>query len=330
MRNISLSVFLILFSAPICAAPKAILKSEQLSLENIDAKSKVHFEAALKCYEEGNWEAASERLYKIDLYYGKSSYIQETCFYLGMAQYHLNENAEANYYLTRYLKGENNPEHFRETLEAKFAIAERYRMGEKRRMYDSKKLPAWVGGELMAIEIYDEITATIPCDDLAIRSFYSKGSLLFQIGMYNDAVSTLQTLIRRFPKNELAVESYILIEEIFVKQSGIEKQNTDILELARVNLKHFELDFPKEERLSFAKSLVTQIEETFADSLYNIGQLYERKGELEAATIYYYQTLHQFPNTELAKKGYERIKAIAPKDVADKCLAHLNNQIQVP
>ena len=58
-----------------------------------------------------------------------------------------------------------------------------------------------------AIEIYDEIIATIPCDDLAIRAMYSKGLILFNISMFNDAVSTLQSLIRRFSKHELALDS---------------------------------------------------------------------------------------------------------------------------
>jgi hypothetical protein len=328
MRNFILSLSLILFSQSLSAAPKLNSIKKPFSIEQIDLKAKDLFLAGKELIEQENWAQASEKFYMINRFCSKSSYMQEACFYLGVAQYNLGELAESNYYLTNYLKGENNPEHFRKTLETKFAIAEKFRMGEKRRMYDSKKLPAWAGGEMVAIEIYDEITATIPCDELAIQSFFSKGRLLYQISMYNDAVSTLQTLIRRFPKNELAIDSYILIEEIFVDQSRIEMQNTDILELARINLRHFEQDFPKEERITYAQSLVYQIEETFANSLFDIGQLYEKKGNIDSATIYYYQALHQFPNTQLAKKSYERIVAIAPTDVAEKCFAHLSNKIK--
>jgi outer membrane protein assembly factor BamD (BamD/ComL family) len=292
--------------------------------QDTPTKCKEFFNQGRAFFDTQKWDLASQKFYFVDLNYPKFENIQETCFYLGMSQFHLGELAEANLYLTRYLKGESNPEYFREVIETKFAIAEQFRMGEKRRIYDSKRCPKWAGGEMLAIEIYDEIIATIPCDELAIQSLYSKGRVLFDIAMYNDAVTTLQTLIRRFPKNELSIEAYVLIEEIFVVQSEIEQQNSDILELARINLRHFEQDFPKEERINYAKELVTKIEGTFATSLFNIGQLYERKGQLEAAAIYYFQALYQFPKTDLAQECYKRIQKIAPKDVAEKCYAHLN------
>lgn len=282
------------------------------------------FEDGMKLFEEKQWRQASGRFYALEKMDAASPYMQEACFYQGLCQYYLHEYSEANMYMGRYLKGSSNPEYFRQAIEAKFNIAEQLRMGETKRMYDSKLLPKWAGGEMLAIEIYDEINATIPCDELAIRSLFSKGKLLFDISLFNDAVATLQTLIRRFPRNELAIESYILIEEIFAVQSKIEVQNTDILELARLNLKHFEQDYPKEERIAYAEKLVREIEITFAQSLFDVGQLYERKGQIDAACIYYFQAIRQFPQTDLAKESYQRIEAIAPKDVAEKCFAYMH------
>ena len=69
---------------------------------------------------------------------------------------------------------------------------------------------------------------------------------------------------------------------------------------------------------------MNQIEETFAVSLFQIGQLYERKGEFGAATIYYMQAIRQFPKTTLAKDCHQRLEAIAPKDVVEKSFAFLN------
>lgn len=322
MRIITLTFSLFIFFQSLSADP--YFKFNPAVKQESSARCAESFKKGLELYQAGQWDLASQKFYYIDQNHPKSEHIHETYYYLGMSQYYLAEYAEANLYLTRYLKGVSNPEYFREVIETKYNIAERFRMGEKRRIYDSKRCPKWAGGEMLAIEIYDEITATIPCDELAIQSLYSKARLLFEIAMYNDAVSTLQTLIRRFPRNELAIEAYVLIEEIFVVQSEIEQQNSDILELARINLRHFEQDFPKEERIVYAQELVNRIEVTFATALYNIGQLYERKGELQAATIYYFQAIYQFPQTDLAKECYKRIESIAPKDVAEKCLAHLN------
>lgn len=289
-------------------------------------KSKQFFIWGKECYDREDWQEATERFTYIEKHFPKSKGLQESFFYIGMSQFHLREYAHANIYLDKYLNGDSNPEFFRKAIETKFAIAEKYRAGEKRRFYDSKRLPKWAGGEMEAIEIYDEVIATIPCDELAIQSMYCKGLLLFDIGMYNDAVSALQVLIRRFPKHELALDSYVLIEEIFLVQSEIETQNTDLLELARINLRHFEQDFPKDERVAYAQDLVRQIEETFAISLFNIGQLYERKGEISAASIYYLQAIKQFPETSLAKDCHARIEQIAPKDMIEKSFAYLNRK----
>ena len=74
--------------------------------------------------------------------------------------------------LSDYLKKSASPKHFEEAIEMKFAIAEFFREGGKKRLFGSHKLPAIMPAREDALKIYDEVITTLPHHDIC-HSFSS-------------------------------------------------------------------------------------------------------------------------------------------------------------
>ena len=67
-----------------------------------------------------------------------------------------------------------------------------------------EKMPQWVSAHEDALNIYDEVIATLPRHDVAARSLFNKARMLSGDGKYKESIDSYQILIRRFPKHQLA------------------------------------------------------------------------------------------------------------------------------
>lgn len=278
-----------------------------------------HFQLGLNAIESDNWKEAARQFKIVTTGFPNSSYVSDGLFYLGVADYNLEEYDIANKTFNDYLKSQNNPKYFQEAVEYKYSIAEKLASGARRRINGSKKLPKWLTGKSMAIEIYDEVIAAMPCHDIAACALYSKGSLLRCSKNYRDAVDSYQMVIKRFPKHELAPEAYLAISSVYVEQSELEFQNPDVLAFAEINYNRFKQDFPREERLCQAEEDVLTIKEYYANGLYETGLFYERKEMPWASIIYYRNAALQFPETSVAQKCQARLDCLDPQARLD-CL----------
>ena len=137
-----------------------------------------HYNLGLAEIDKQNWMEAAKQFRIVTTSYPNSTYASDAYFYLGVAEYELEEMDFANQALTTYLKTKNNPKYFHEAIEYKFGIAEKLNEGYKKRFFGTKKMPKWASGKSLAIEIYDEVVASLPCHDLAAKALYSKGALL--------------------------------------------------------------------------------------------------------------------------------------------------------
>jgi outer membrane protein assembly factor BamD (BamD/ComL family) len=229
---------------------------------------------------------------------------------LGVAYYYLDNFDFANQELSVYLSTPGSTTFFEDAVRYKFFVAEAFRFGAKQRIIQWKQCPRWASGYTLALTIYDEIITTLPNHDLAAQALFSKGSLLKYLQEYRESIDAFQTLIRRFPKHELAPESYLIITQVYIEQAQFEFQNPDILDLAKINLKRFKEDFPREERLNKAHEDVFALEEVYANGLYTTGLFYEKKCRPRASVIYYQKAIVDFPNTLTAQLCRERLNAL--------------------
>ncbi len=260
-----------------------------------------HYRLGIEAYNACEWQEALHNFRAIVCSYPNASCALDCYFYQGACYFYLDELDFANESLSQYLKMQNNPKYFEETIEYKFYIAERFRCGACKRFFGTKQLPKWASGRSLGLQIYDEVICSLPAHDLAARALYYKGVLLWEDDAFRESIDSFQTLIRRFPKHELAPEAYLAIADVYVEQACCEFQNPDLLALAGINLRKFSRDFPRDERISLVEERVQWMKESFARGLYEIGRFYERKGKPSAAAIYYAKAIKDFPDTEIAE-----------------------------
>ena len=271
-----------------------------------------HFAVGLEAIQAQDWSMAAMQFNIVAVNFPATNYGKEAFFYLGAAYFYLKEYDFANEAFSRYLTVHTGPEFFQEAVEYKFCIAICLAKGEKRRCFGKKQLPKWACGKQMALQIYDEVIAAMPCQEIAARALVSKGRLLWKLKEYRGAVESFNLVIRRFPKHPLAPDSYVIISQIYLEQCCNEPRNPDILPLAQINMRRFARDFPREERLCEVESNLASLMEINARGLYHTGQFYERTEKCEAAVIYYKIAVHQFPETRIASKCRKRLYCLDP------------------
>lgn len=266
-----------------------------------------HFNIGMRAMESADWREAVRQFQIVSANFPMSVSGQEANYYLGAAYFQCEEFDFANDAFSQYLKGHNNPQYFEEVITYKFAIANKFKNGARKHFFGTKQLPKWAPGQALAIEIYNEVIAAVPCHDLAAWSLFSKGEMLREDRAYRESVDVFQQLIKRFPKHELAPESYLIISKIYIEQSQCELQNPDLIAFSQINLRRFKQDFPREERLGEVEQDVLTLKEIYAHSLYDTGLFYERKNYPNASIIYYQNAIIQFPDTLVAQRCKQRL-----------------------
>jgi outer membrane protein assembly factor BamD (BamD/ComL family) len=270
-----------------------------------------HYRLGVEAMNKKDWKEASDQFRILSVNFADTPLGQDAYYYYGISEYNLQELDGANDAFTEYLKGQNNPQFFEETMQYKYSIACELKNGAKVRMFGSRHCPRWASGKELAIEIFDEVITALPCHDLTVNAHYYKGELLCDLRLYRDSIDVYLQLIRRFPKHELAPQSYLRITEVYLEQCKREFQNPDLIALADLIVRRFKVDFPRSELISRAESNFIEIKEVYAQGLYETGQLYERKKEPRASIIYYQSAITQFPETAIASLCRQRLSVLS-------------------
>ena len=277
-----------------------------------------HYELGMKAMDDANWDEAAQQFQIVAKNFPSDSHYHDSLFYLGVSYFYLHELEFANEAFSKYLQAESSPRFFVEAVGFKLEIANQFRNGAKKRFFGKKSLPKWASAGDLAQEIYTEIITALPCHDYAAEALFAKASLLWEEQDFRESVDTFQSLIRRFPKHELAPLAYLSINRVYINQAEAEFQNPDLLALAQINVRRFERDFPKEERIAEAQADVQRLKELYAKGLFDTGQFYERKGKPMAAIIYYKKTVAQFPDTASADACRKRMAVLTEVINLDK------------
>lgn len=269
-----------------------------------------HFRIGLVALEHQDWEEAAQQFRIVTSTFRNTALGQESFYYLGIAYFNLDELDVANDAFSEYLKSANAPQYFTEAVTYKFAIANKFRAGAKKRFFGWKQLPKWAPGHSLALQIYDEVIAAMPSNDIAAQALYAKGIYLKDDRLFRESIDVFQQLIKRFPKHQLAPQSYLMISKIYFDQGKYEVHNPDILALAELNLNRFQKDFPRHELVEQVKQDYMTIKELQAKSLVQTGLFYERKGHPNASLVYYYNALYKFPDTRAARWSKARLELL--------------------
>ena len=273
--------------------------------------------AILEFHQNQKWNELIEECLLLMNYFPTSPFSKEANYYLGVAYFNLYDNQLANEFFSKYLSEEMAPKFFEEVIHNKFEIASRFEGGAKKHIFGWKKMPSWVSAYDTAIEIYDEVITTLPRDDLAAKSLFQKGVLLSNMEEYKKSVEAFQTLIRRFPKHSLAPEGYLGIAAIYLKRCEKEFPDSDLLDLAEINMRKFRFHFPLEPRQEKAELMLLNMKEKLAKDLFEIGEFYQRTKKKKAASLYFATIMKKYPETNAAKQSQKRLDklGISEKDI---------------
>jgi outer membrane protein assembly factor BamD (BamD/ComL family) len=260
-----------------------------------------------------NWDEVIEYGEKILQNAPNSSFSEDVLFYLAVAYYHRNEIEKSNNYISRYLRKSANPKFYEKAFEYKFQIAKKYYLISKHHIFRIKNIKKYLYPKEKSLKIFEEIIVSLPLSELCIKSIFYKAKLLAIMKDEDLAIETLQELIRKFPKHDLAISSFLEISKIYFKKANPKHVDYDLLDLARLNVENFKKAFPKEEEIEKAQKYVNEIEEKFAEGFFEIASFFERTKKIEASKVYYKKIIETFPNTKLAKISKKRLSKLEKK-----------------
>lgn len=312
LPNLDTSMKKVCFALIILVGPLLALEEEELVWENTGPSVQEYNSALQQAIAGGDWWAVIDYADIISYNFPTTPFAQEASYIMGEAYYKLNQLEYANDCFTAYLNHVSSPKHFEEAIEYKFNIAEQFAHGAKKRLFGSIKMPAWIPAKEDSIQIYDEVIAALPHSEIAIQSLLSKARIQTYCEDYKPAIETLDLLIRRFPKHDLAAEAYLEKNKVFLIQCQAQNLDPDILDLSEVNLRKFHLAFPREPRLAGAEKILSAMQEVFAQNLFETGNFFERTKKIPASVIYYNKVIAKYPTTEAAEAAREKLEILSP------------------
>lgn len=271
-----------------------------------------HHSLLLEAVQNEEWQEVIRQANIIIKNFPDTPFHQESFYFLGFSYFSMGDFDIANQHLSVYLRKQTALQHFKNAIELKFQIAEKFRDGFKKHIGGIELLPKWIPAKDEAIKIYDEVISALPNDDLAAKALFGKGVLLLEDDEYIASVETYQTLIRRFPKHPLSPDAYVEIARVYLIQSQEKYPDADYLDLASINLRKFRQDFPMDPRVEEAEKIHGKMQEVFAESFYEIAQFYERAKKPHASILYYSKIIKSFPNTKSAELSKKRLKVLRP------------------
>ncbi|MBS0647982.1 MAG: outer membrane protein assembly factor BamD [Verrucomicrobia bacterium] len=309
-----LSWALVLLAGPLMGA-YTVKEGKILNLEEVATMSvQEHYGLLLEAVQKEDWNEVVHQSTVMIKNFPDSPFYHEAFYYLAVGYFHKDDYDIANDHLTIYLKKQTALQHFREAIELKFEIAEKFREGTKKHIGGIAALPKWMPAKDEALKIYDEVISALPNDDLAARALFGKGVIHLEEDDYASSIETFQTLIRRFPQHALAPDAYVEITHVYLIQSKERYPDADFLDLAALNLRKFRQDFPSDERVAVAETLLAEMEEVYAKSFYEIAQFYERTKKPHASILYYSKIVKTFPNTKTSELSKKRLKVLRPTE----------------
>ncbi|MFV0339502.1 MAG: hypothetical protein ACK5MA_02570 [Parachlamydiaceae bacterium] len=274
-----------------------------------------HYEIAVEAYDCEDYEQAAINFNVIVLNFSTSPLYHDSLFFLGVAEFYQGEYDIANDALSSYLQCQSNPRYFEEALRFKLEIADQFSCGAKKRFFGTKLLPKWAPAGDLAVQIYDEVIAALPCHPYAAYALECKAVLEWRAYNCREAIDAYSQIIRRFPKEEITPTAYVCIGQLYLNWAEQEINNPDLLALAEINYRRFQSEFPKEERLEEVAENVQQIKELYAKGLFDTAQFYERIEQPCASVLYYRSTIQKFPDTCYAKCSRHRLEVLTGEPI---------------
>jgi outer membrane protein assembly factor BamD (BamD/ComL family) len=292
----------------VCVLPLLALEEGELNWDEQGPSVQEYNSYLQQALRDQNWWAVIDYADIISYNFPTSPFAQDMAFMMGEAYFNLGQLELSNECFSSYLNHNTSPRHFEKAIEYKFNIAEQFKSGVKKPLFGSHKLPKIVPAKEDAVQIYDEVITTLPHSEFAAQSLIGKAKIQAELEDYKPSLETLDLLIRRFPKHDLAAAAYLEKILVYLMQSQGQNLDPDLLDLAEVNLRKFRIAFPREPRIAAAEKSISEMQEIFAQNLLDTGRFFEKTKKIPASIIYYNKVIVKYPNTEAAAAARSKLE----------------------
>ena len=289
--------------------------------------ARYHMVQAELAREAGDWKLASQNYRIVLKNFPHNPLVSYASLSLAVCDYELGHYDSADRRIAHYLRTAGPTEHYSEAWTYRFKIAEAYRQGAKKHLLGQGYLPKVLSGKTTALEIYDEVMEALPGEEVSVQALYSKAALLSSQGEAREAISTYESVIRRYPQHNLAPKAYLAISRIYETQNAMEPNNPDPLILADINLRRFEKAYPRDPSLVDIESGIAKMQNIYAGTMYDTGRFYEKTKRPEASVVYYAQVMQRYPKTAVANQCKERLEALSDVSEAVALLQQLGSEV---
>jgi outer membrane protein assembly factor BamD len=132
---------------------------------------------------------------------------------------------------------------------------------------------------------------------------------------YDQASLEAQFLIDNFPRSEYVEEAYIIKARSIAAILPASKRDQTRTEELIKHLERFIETYPKSEYLSEARKILYQGRVRIAEKELRNGLFYKRRGDLDAAVIYFRTVINRFPETPAAREARYNLAQIRERQL---------------
>ncbi|MCH9616969.1 MAG: Cell division coordinator CpoB [Chlamydiia bacterium] len=266
--------------------------------------------AALKdSYQNKDWNKVIIQTSEMLQNHPESVFAKETYYFRALAYFHKDDPDLANRNLSTFLEMEGSSRYFKEALNYKYFIAEKFENGYYGHLFGVSALPRLESMWDTAYQLYDEVAMTLPRSDIAAKATFRKAGMLRQDGQFEESIEAYTALIRRFPTLPLAQESYIEIAKVYKKQVKDDYLDVKCYKFALINQKRFLSAYPSSNLKVQMEEIVLDIIDLFAEDVYKSALYFEKKDNVTSAVMYLKSLVSQYPKSKFAVLASQKIAA---------------------
>jgi outer membrane protein assembly factor BamD len=151
-----------------------------------------------------------------------------------------------------------------------------------------------------AIKLFQEIIFNYPTTTYAIDAQYYLGEAYFRKKDYRAAIQEYEFFLSNYPNNPYLEDVYYKLALAYFKYVPAIDRNDSLVQRSWELLEFLEENFCNNVYSAKIKDIKKEIQNRWAQKYYNIGYLYYRGGELDAAKIYFNFVLNEYPDTQWA------------------------------
>ncbi|MCM8781608.1 MAG: outer membrane protein assembly factor BamD [Candidatus Omnitrophica bacterium] len=201
-----------------------------------------------------------------------------------------------------------------EIIERQYRIGNLYFSGQKEKLFGVAFIPALD----KALEIFEKVVNNSPYGKYADLAQFKIGECYKKNGQYKEAADAFGKVASNYPKSLLYEQAKYEVALCTYKMSLKPRYDQEPTEEAMKEFEDFVKTKDKGDIVKDAEKALVRLQETKAESLYNIGRFYEGSKRYESAVIYYKEIIESYPKTSWAKRAFNKITELEKRIEAKK------------